>query len=536
MPGLLLAVLLAAQPAPAGRAGHGGAGADRELLRREGRRGRRPRPGRRRPERERRRPRDHVLQAGPAAPLGRRDRGHERRARLDLPAERGRGRDGADRPAAGGHALRAVGERRPADQARRLHRGPRGGRRRRCAWSPRRAATTCSTRSRRPRRISRSSRARGTARPSSPSRSTGPELSYRDKFRAVEEAQKNAELFLAVQIDSSEADFDTRSNLSYTLDHLAVASGGRYEMVLSAMAHGRGAAQAVLGAAGGLPRRVRDGARPQEAQARAHGGPARRRGWWCRRARRASCRSPDGQAHERMRRMIKTLVLTGAVAAALAAPAPARPQARPQTPTFGAGIEIINLSLSVTDARNNFVTDLEQKDFAVFEDGIRQELSLFTHENLPISMVADDRHLGLDGGEARDGAGGRDPLHEDAAAAGPGAGRPVQRPLDDAAALHERPGRARGGDQADRGLGPDGAAQLALRRAQGPDEGQEGGRAAPARDRAALGRRGHGVARHRRPGARAGAQERDQHLRDQPARRTARRTARARPSARPSTW
>jgi Ca-activated chloride channel homolog len=86
--------------------------------------------------------------------------------------------------------------------------------------------------------------------------------------------------------------------------------------------------------------------------------------------------------------MTKTLVLSGAVAAALALPAPVRAQARPpQTPSFGAGIEIINLSLSVTDARNNFVTDLEQKDFAVFEDGIRQELSLFTHENLPISMV-----------------------------------------------------------------------------------------------------------------------------------------------------
>jgi len=66
---------------------------------------------------------------------------------------------------------------------------------------------------------------------------------------------------------------------------------------------------------------------------------------------------------------------------------PARAQARAQPPTFGAGIEIINLSLSVTDAQNNFVTDLGQRDFAVFEDGIRQDLSLFTHENLPISMV-----------------------------------------------------------------------------------------------------------------------------------------------------
>ena len=33
------------------------------------------------------------------------------------------------------------------------------------------------------------------------------------------------------------------------------------------------------------------------------------------------------------------------------------------------------------------MTDLGQRDFAVFEDGIRQELSLFTHENLPISLV-----------------------------------------------------------------------------------------------------------------------------------------------------
>jgi Ca-activated chloride channel family protein len=74
------------------------------------------------------------------------------------------------------------------------------------------------------------------------------------------------------------------------------------------------------------------------------------------------------------------------LALASAAPGPARAQAQ-RTPSFGTGIEIINLNLSVTDARNNFVVDLAQKDFAVFEDGIRQDLSLFTHENLPISMV-----------------------------------------------------------------------------------------------------------------------------------------------------
>ncbi|MFN8092649.1 MAG: VWA domain-containing protein [Vicinamibacteria bacterium] len=74
-----------------------------------------------------------------------------------------------------------------------------------------------------------------------------------------------------------------------------------------------------------------------------------------------------------------------AVGLLAAAPVPLAGQAR--TPTFGTGIEIINLNLSVTDGRNNFVVDLAQKDFAVFEDGIRQDLTLFTHENLPISMV-----------------------------------------------------------------------------------------------------------------------------------------------------
>src|SRR5262245_18622143 len=85
--------------------------------------------------------------------------------------------------------------------------------------------------------------------------------------------------------------------------------------------------------------------------------------------------------------MLKRLALVLALAAAVVAPRPLRAQARQQAPTFGTGIEIINLTLSVTDARRNFVTDLAQRDFAVFEDGIRQELSLFTHEDLPISMV-----------------------------------------------------------------------------------------------------------------------------------------------------
>ena len=57
-----------------------------------------------------------------------------------------------------------------------------------------------------------------------------------------------------------------------------------------------------------------------------------------------------------------------------------------QPPTFGVGIDVINLNVSVTDLQSHYVTDLVEGDFAVFEDGVRQDLSLFTHENLPISL------------------------------------------------------------------------------------------------------------------------------------------------------
>jgi VWFA-related protein len=60
---------------------------------------------------------------------------------------------------------------------------------------------------------------------------------------------------------------------------------------------------------------------------------------------------------------------------------------QPAPPTFGVGIDVINLQVSVTDGQNRYVTDLNPKDFAVYEDGVRQDLSLFTHENLPISLV-----------------------------------------------------------------------------------------------------------------------------------------------------
>jgi Ca-activated chloride channel family protein len=80
-----------------------------------------------------------------------------------------------------------------------------------------------------------------------------------------------------------------------------------------------------------------------------------------------------------MRRFLATLALAASAAPLLLAQ-------NQKTPTFETGIEVINLNVSITDAQNRYVTDLVEKDFAVYEDGVRQDLSLFTHENLPISL------------------------------------------------------------------------------------------------------------------------------------------------------
>jgi VWFA-related protein len=54
---------------------------------------------------------------------------------------------------------------------------------------------------------------------------------------------------------------------------------------------------------------------------------------------------------------------------------------------FRVTVDLISLNVTVTDARNRFVTDLLQKDFSVYEDGVSQEVSVFSREDLPIRMM-----------------------------------------------------------------------------------------------------------------------------------------------------
>src|SRR5688572_13281910 len=74
-----------------------------------------------------------------------------------------------------------------------------------------------------------------------------------------------------------------------------------------------------------------------------------------------------------------------AVAVATADQTAAAPQ--PEKPKiFRAGIELVSLNVTVIDSTGRYVTDLDQTDFSVFEDGAKQELSFFNKTNLPIAL------------------------------------------------------------------------------------------------------------------------------------------------------
>ena len=53
---------------------------------------------------------------------------------------------------------------------------------------------------------------------------------------------------------------------------------------------------------------------------------------------------------------------------------------------FRAGVELVSLNVTVTDSQGRYVTDLNESDFSVFEDGAKQDLSFFNRTNLPIAL------------------------------------------------------------------------------------------------------------------------------------------------------
>jgi Ca-activated chloride channel family protein len=79
-----------------------------------------------------------------------------------------------------------------------------------------------------------------------------------------------------------------------------------------------------------------------------------------------------------------------ALVAVLAA-VPATPAQEQRVPSdftsFRSGIELVTLHVTVTAKSREYVTDLNRGDFAVFENGRRQDLAFFQRSGLPLAMA-----------------------------------------------------------------------------------------------------------------------------------------------------
>ena len=93
----------------------------------------------------------------------------------------------------------------------------------------------------------------------------------------------------------------------------------------------------------------------------------------------------------------------GAAPGPEAAPQAERPAAQGRQPddpdgVFRTGIQLINVSATVTDARGRFVDGLTKDDFLVYEDGEPVEITQFDNERVPVSLgIALDTSGSMDG-------------------------------------------------------------------------------------------------------------------------------------------
>ena len=83
-------------------------------------------------------------------------------------------------------------------------------------------------------------------------------------------------------------------------------------------------------------------------------------------------------------------VLVGSASVLLAAQSPQPPQSPPAGQgdgfKFHAGVELINVTATVTDSTGRFVPGLKQEDFTVYEDELPQTITHFSAERVPVSL------------------------------------------------------------------------------------------------------------------------------------------------------
>jgi VWFA-related protein len=70
---------------------------------------------------------------------------------------------------------------------------------------------------------------------------------------------------------------------------------------------------------------------------------------------------------------------------------PAPPTSGRQSQVFRTAVDVVSLNVTVVDGAGHYVTDLDTKDFTVFEDRVKQDVTFFTRrqQNIAMSLLLD---------------------------------------------------------------------------------------------------------------------------------------------------
>ncbi len=61
--------------------------------------------------------------------------------------------------------------------------------------------------------------------------------------------------------------------------------------------------------------------------------------------------------------------------------------AQPGQPVFRAGVDVVSLSVTVTDKTGRYLQGLDEPEFSIFEDGVRQDVIFFSGTQLPTALA-----------------------------------------------------------------------------------------------------------------------------------------------------
>ena len=88
-----------------------------------------------------------------------------------------------------------------------------------------------------------------------------------------------------------------------------------------------------------------------------------------------------------MKRAVLAPVLLFVLASGLDAQQPTSTTPPAEQPVFRTATQLVPLSITVTDKDNHFVTGLTAADFAIYEDGVQQQVQFFEANSVPLDLM-----------------------------------------------------------------------------------------------------------------------------------------------------